>query len=86
MEEDSTNEFSTDELRDMGASAMFCAYYRICKDLGMYTNAISHVEGLGPDISGGTFFDALWDGNEEKARRHADGINTQILEEMKAIA
>ena len=34
-----------------------------------------------PPVSGGHFFDALWDGNVSKAWKNADGNNKAILRE-----
>jgi hypothetical protein len=89
MEGDSTErEFTREQLRTAGASAMFIAYY-----INAPANASARREvEQGPfDLSdlndsprlGGGFFAALWNGNESAARRHADSQNSQILEEIK---
>jgi hypothetical protein len=88
MEGDSTNrEYTEDELRDAGASALFCGYYRIA-DAG--ASARREVESGpfsldklndNPQLGGG-FFAALWEGDETQALRRADSHNSTILEEV----
>lgn len=84
MEQDKT--YSEDELLNAGASALFCAYYKIA-DSG--ASAVCEVEqgpfsleelNNSPHLGGG-FFKALWSGNEKMALRQADGHNSTILEE-----
>lgn len=88
MEEDSTTELSESDLRDAGASETFIDYCKAAKDMGIETNATRHAERVvesGSFVSGGGFFDALW--NAEPRYQHsddpygADGTNTKILRE-----
>jgi hypothetical protein len=78
-------EYSSDELRDAGASALFVAYYQTADTDASARREIESgpfsLEELNekPRLGGG-FFAALWNGDEVQALRRADSKNAAILE------
>jgi len=89
MEQNTTSDernYTINQLINAGASALFIDYYqeadksasaRSTLESGMFT-----LEKLNesPHLGGG-FFQALWNGNKEKAFARADSKNLSILED-----
>jgi len=81
-----TRQYSTDELRDAGASILFTDYYNVADPRASARHEVDRRDDLSaisenPSI-GGSFFEHLWVGYKGKAWMHADSKNRRILNEL----
>jgi hypothetical protein len=81
-----TRRYSTDELRDAGASILFTDYYNAADPRASARDEVDRRDDLSgisknPSI-GGSFFEHLWVGHTGKAWMHADSKNRRILNEL----
>ena len=81
-----TRRYSTDELRDAGASILFTDYYNVADPRASARHEVDRRDDLSaisenPSI-GGSFFEYLWLGYKGKAWMHADSKNRRILNEL----
>jgi len=81
-----THRYTTDELRDAGASMLFVDYYNTADPRASARHEVDRREDLSgiasnPSI-GGSFFEHLWVGHTGKAWMHADSKNRRILNEV----
>ena len=85
------NEELFEGLRQAGASDAFIRVLRQAPDSSVAREIRKQVDSWGtmprelPTVSGGHFFEALWDGDVERAMCRADLSNSQVMHDVFGI-